>query len=61
MERLSSRIVYTNPWMTVREDKVRRLDGSDAELRDMVLAGDIVDAPSVAALTLYTLHGGTPC
>lgn len=28
MERLSSRIVYTNPWMTVREDSVRRVDGS---------------------------------
>jgi 8-oxo-dGTP pyrophosphatase MutT (NUDIX family) len=28
VERLSSRIVYTNPWMTVREDSVRWLDGS---------------------------------
>ncbi|MFC0028068.1 NUDIX domain-containing protein [Micromonospora chaiyaphumensis] len=28
MERLDSRTVYTNPWMTVREDRVRRPDGS---------------------------------
>ncbi|MEU4238512.1 NUDIX hydrolase [Actinoplanes sp. NPDC026619] len=28
MERLSSRIVYRNPWMTVREDEIRRPDGS---------------------------------
>lgn len=28
MERLSSRVVYTNPWMSVREDSVRRGDGS---------------------------------
>jgi 8-oxo-dGTP pyrophosphatase MutT (NUDIX family) len=28
MERLGSRVVYTNPWMTVREDHVRRPDGS---------------------------------
>jgi 8-oxo-dGTP pyrophosphatase MutT (NUDIX family) len=28
VERLNSRTVYTNPWMTVREDSVRRADGS---------------------------------
>lgn len=28
MEQISSRVVYTNPWMTVREDRVRRSDGS---------------------------------
>jgi 8-oxo-dGTP pyrophosphatase MutT (NUDIX family) len=28
MERVGGRVVYTNPWMTVREDTVRRLDGS---------------------------------
>lgn len=28
MERLRSRQVYANPWMTVREDDVRRADGS---------------------------------
>ena len=28
MERVSSRVVYRNPWMTVREDAVRRPDGS---------------------------------
>jgi 8-oxo-dGTP pyrophosphatase MutT (NUDIX family) len=28
MEQLSSRVVYRNAWMTVREDEVRRADGS---------------------------------
>ena len=28
MEQLSSRVVYRNPWMTVREDEVRHPDGS---------------------------------
>lgn len=28
MERVGSRVVYENPWMTVREDAVRRADGS---------------------------------
>src|SRR4051794_34615142 len=28
MERIDGRVVYTNPWMTVREDRVRRVDGS---------------------------------
>jgi 8-oxo-dGTP pyrophosphatase MutT (NUDIX family) len=28
MEQVSSRVVYSNPWMTVREDAVRRPDGS---------------------------------
>lgn len=28
VRRLSSRVVYRNPWMTVREDAVQRLDGS---------------------------------
>lgn len=27
MDRLSSRIVYRNPWMTVREDQIRHPDG----------------------------------
>ncbi|WP_188991291.1 NUDIX domain-containing protein [Saccharopolyspora thermophila] len=29
MKQISSRAVYTNPWMTVREDGVRRADGSE--------------------------------
>ena len=29
METVRSREVYANPWMTVREDEVRRADGSD--------------------------------
>ena len=29
METLSSREVYSNSWMTVREDRIRRSDGTD--------------------------------
>ena len=29
MQKLRSRIVYQNRWMTVREDDIRRADGSD--------------------------------
>jgi 8-oxo-dGTP pyrophosphatase MutT (NUDIX family) len=29
VEQVSSRVVYRNPWMTVREDAVRLLDGSE--------------------------------
>ncbi|MPZ66407.1 MAG: NUDIX domain-containing protein [Pseudonocardiaceae bacterium] len=29
MKTLGSREVYANPWMTVREDRIRRADGSD--------------------------------
>lgn len=29
IERLDSRIVYRNPWTTVREDRIRRADGSE--------------------------------
>ncbi len=28
MERVNSRVVYRNPWMVVREDEIRRPDGS---------------------------------
>lgn len=28
MEQLSSRTIYTNPWMRLREDTIRRSDGS---------------------------------
>lgn len=28
MKQLSSRVVYTNPWMTVREDEIELLDGT---------------------------------
>lgn len=28
MERVNSRVVYQNPWMVVREDEIRRPDGS---------------------------------
>lgn len=39
----SSRQVYTNPWMTVREDEVRRADGSDGVY-------GVVDKPDYALI-----------
>ena len=29
IEQVSSRVVYDNPWMTFREDVIRRPDGSE--------------------------------
>ena len=41
METVSSRQVYANPWMTVREDRVRRADGSTGR-------HGVVDSPDIA-------------
>lgn len=41
MKRLGSREVYVNPWMTVREDRVRRADGSDGNF-------GVIDKPDYA-------------
>jgi 8-oxo-dGTP pyrophosphatase MutT (NUDIX family) len=41
MEQLSSRVVYRNPWMTVREDEVRLADGRTATY-------GVVDKPDFA-------------
>lgn len=49
MEQISSRVVYRNPWMTVREDEVRRADGSPG------IYG-VVEKPDFA-LTLWRLAG----
>lgn len=43
MQRLNSRQVYTNPWMSVREDAIRRPDGSDG------IYG-VVDKPTAAVV-----------
>lgn len=43
METISSRQVYANSWMTVREDSVRRADGSDG------IYG-VVDKPAAAVV-----------
>jgi 8-oxo-dGDP phosphatase len=43
VEQLSTRQVYANPWMTVREDAVRRPDGSDG------IYG-VVDKPTAAVV-----------
>jgi hypothetical protein len=131
MERVNTRVVYQNPWMVVREDEIRRPDGSrtifgvvekpdfalvmprwrdgfgwssshlshlfeaygfstqgfdvylaeglaegepnrelseqdmihraftDQEIAGMIRSGQIVDAPSVAALTLFQLERGS--
>lgn len=50
MQRLSSHEVYRNPWMTVREDRVRRADGSTG------IYG-VVDKPDFA-LVLPRFQGG---
>ncbi|MFI6258438.1 hypothetical protein ACIBCL_20385 [Micromonospora zamorensis] len=39
---------------TTEQDMVHR-SFTDAQIRAMVLAGEIVDAPSLAALTLYAM------
>ena len=41
METLGSRQVYANPWMTVREDEIRRPDGSTGSY-------GVVDTPDIA-------------
>ncbi|MGH3330123.1 MAG: hypothetical protein ACRDPJ_02350 [Nocardioidaceae bacterium] len=43
METLGSKQVYANPWMTVREDTVRRTDGSTG------IYG-VVDPPDIALI-----------
>lgn len=43
METISSRQVYANSWMTVREDAIRRSDGSDGVF-------GVVDKPTAAVV-----------
>lgn len=43
METLSSRQVYVNSWMTVREDAIRRTDGSDGIF-------GVIDKPTAAVV-----------
>lgn len=43
MESLGSREVYANPWMTVREDSIRRADGSEGTY-------GVVDKPDYALI-----------
>ena len=43
MQTISSRQVYANPWMTVREDAVRRDDGSDGIF-------GVIDKPTAAVV-----------
>src|SRR3954465_5022524 len=50
MEQVSSRVVYRNPWMTVREDEVRRPDGSPGIF-------GVVEKPDFA-LVLPRFHEG---
>lgn len=50
MEQLSSRVVYRNPWMTVREDAVRRSDGTEG------IYG-VVDKPDFALVLPRWEHG----
>ncbi|MEV6844513.1 NUDIX hydrolase [Actinoplanes sp. NPDC051411] len=50
MEQVSSRVVYRNPWMTVREDEIRRPDGSPGVF-------GVVEKPDFA-LVLPRCHEG---
>jgi 8-oxo-dGTP pyrophosphatase MutT (NUDIX family) len=50
MEQLETRTVYANPWMTVREDRVRRPDGSAGTY-------GVVDKPDFA-LVIPRENGG---
>lgn len=43
VETLSSKLVYTNRWMTVREDEIRRPDGSTGVY-------GVVDSPDIALI-----------
>jgi ADP-ribose pyrophosphatase len=49
IERLASREIYRNPWMVLREDDIRRADGS---------AGiySVVDKPTYALVMPYDAH-----
>jgi hypothetical protein len=50
MERLSSRVVYQNRWMTVREDRIRRPDGS-ADIYG------VIDKPAFSIIAAYERCG----
>ena len=50
MERIDSRVVYENAWMTVREDRVRRVDGSAGVY-------GVVDKPDFAVVLPLTDDG----
>jgi 8-oxo-dGTP pyrophosphatase MutT (NUDIX family) len=50
MERVSTRIVYQNRWMTVREDQIRRADGSPG------IYG-VIDKPAFSIIAAYERAG----
>lgn len=50
MERLSTRVVYQNRWMTVREDQIRRPDGTDG------IYG-VIDKPAFSIIAPYERGG----
>jgi hypothetical protein len=71
VQTLGSRQVYTNAWMSVREDDVRRVDGSPeiygvvdkpdyaliiTAFDEMVRHGELCDAQSLAAYAVLLLH-----
>lgn len=49
IERLASREIYRNPWMVLREDEIRRPDGSDGIY-------SVVDKPAYALVMPYDGH-----
>lgn len=50
MEQISTRIVYRNPWMVIREDDVRRIDGSTGTF-------GVVEKPDFAVVLPRTTDG----
>ena len=49
IERLASREIYRNPWMVLREDEIRRPDGSEGIY-------SVVDKPAYALVMPYDGH-----
>jgi 8-oxo-dGDP phosphatase len=49
-ERLDSRVTYRNPWMSVREDRIRRPDGSEGVY-------GVIDKPDFALIIPFERDG----
>jgi hypothetical protein len=47
---LGSRVVYENPWLTLREDKIKRLDGSEGIY-------SVVDKPDFSVVIPFGNNG----
>lgn len=64
LKQLSTRIVYENPWMHVREDKVMRPDGTEGtygivEADDAVIAVAVNDRRAACLIRLFSYSSST--